>query len=465
MSPTQRLLLNAIVLAALLVMQPLTFSLGFSRLAAFYFLVGMGLWAANKADSGEGPPALRRSERWVWIATVGFIAMHVLRESLDYANFVGDFRSGIKLGLTECATAVALVAIGLRHRASGTIRFLSIVVIAVGAYVALNLALEVTGLMPGTIEQGFQSRYVEGGLRWMPPLAKSNGLFSLLNRYALSMGLLMLVCARRSIQPIVGSLIALSVVSTAYAAILLEHRAAVIPILVAPTAYAFARMKRYTLAPWSALIAMIIVPIVIGSGWWQRSAEALLPRSAFEVMGDPATVYTLSDRDSIYQYGLEYASAFKMGLWGDGPVFRDAAPGFPEASRMAIEAALSLGAPAQTFAFHNGLLDLLIPYGPLFTLLFLIIIATAISSLGGSDPFVTRMCVANLAVLLAVNVLDGGFSDVNLLFLTLVTAAISTASIRTTMFNRTPSAATPRTRAPHVRLAAPPRSARPQPVR
>lgn len=432
---TGQIFVNSCVLAALLAMQAFTFSLGFSRLSVFYAAIGAALLLFNRTQFNQALPKMRTFGRVLTVFALIFALMHIVRESLDSVAFGRDVRDGVRLALVEAMTAGALCVFALSYRRRGGMRyFLATVALGLLSYVAINVFLEASGWLQGSVELGFQSRYVDGALRWMPPLTKSNGLFSLLNRYAIALAFLIIAFYWRDTPSAIRLALAVSLVPGIWAAIQLEHRAAIIPVLVAPLAYLFTRLKLPALLPTAMLTAMVLVPIVVGVGWWRTAVVPLIPEAVFRMSGDASSINDLSGRESIYDYGIEYMTQSQLGWLGDGPVFRDSFPGFRSDSRTDfLEDANRLVGSPQTFAFHNGFLDLVIPYGPMLAAGFLGIFAIAIVVLSRSAaPLETRddatLGLIHLAVIFSLNIFDSGFSDFNIIFLALFGTVLAIAA-------------------------------------
>src|SRR5688572_22110179 len=133
-SSSTRIIINAGLFAALLAMQPYTYSLGFSRLFAFYAGVGAVLVGVNRDGSEAFAPGLRGFGTMLASFAAAFAVMHVLRETLDTIAFGRELRDGIRLALIEITTAAALVIfVRAYRRRGGVAQFLATVALGITA--------------------------------------------------------------------------------------------------------------------------------------------------------------------------------------------------------------------------------------------------------------------------------------------------------------------------------------------
>ncbi len=280
------------------------------------------------------------------------------------ARFILDFHDmdlfgyGIKLGISYL-TMLVVIAILCRGRYFRSVQEVCLaIVLGIAIYGAANLAAQVIGITPGRSEEQierFRSRFEYVDFRWLPPLANSNGAFSMLNIFGLGLALRVPFFSRGRLRVLSSAVVLLAVVVLGVCAVLVQFRGTMLIILMSIVWILVGRDRWRMVVDAVCLVGMVTVPFLFIHLYGCNLLEELLPRRVVALLGtNPESVYTLSGRAYFYNYGFDCLHD-PATLWlGDGPGKRDATPGLMEAGLPEL---------GVTIGFHQSFLDMIIPHG------------------------------------------------------------------------------------------------------
>lgn len=245
------------------------------------------------------------------------------------------------------------------------------IVISVGIWAAANLVAEKLGFQSGAIANSFgESRYGFAETRWMPPLAESNGIFSIACFISAVTGILLLANSFQR-QPfrwnlLLRLIVGCGVVTALVAAIRCQFRTEFILLPILFFWYAAKSIRKVKIIVlYAFVLCFFIAPILLAGKRGEHLLDMVQLDEIVKLSGSTTEdVLTLSGRTQIYDYGLERLSNPYVFFFGDGPSFRDASPSTADIRTTSVV--------QRGIGFHSSFLELLVANGSImaFTVCF-----------------------------------------------------------------------------------------------
>ena len=308
-------------------------------------------------DRDELREPARSSLPWQARLLLGvFAAVWIARMVLDYRQ-LGLTGYGLKIAASYSTHLFVIFLLIHRRYFRVPTEALLAISTAVAIYGAANLVADIADIGPDRSHEQverFSSRFDYVEERWLPPLAISNGSFSMLCAFAIC------ICLRFAGYSAVPGLRRMCLYAIALLPILLwcsikvQFRGV---LLVAASGMIWAVLP-WRIRPIMDMALLMMFPIVALSFIDLKAAEVLqglVPAKLIAASGSsPEMFYTFSGRGYIWDYGFDLLNERETLLWGDGPAIRDATPGL---------LAAGLEEVGMTIGFHHSFVELLVAHG------------------------------------------------------------------------------------------------------
>jgi hypothetical protein len=360
-----------------------------------------------------------------------FAATWIGRMVLDYRD-LGLSGYGLKLAAAYCTHVAILVVLILGRLFIRPSEALTGIVIGVAIYGLANLVADYFGIGPERsveLVERFNSRFDYTEERWLPPLAISNGSFSMLCAFSICCALRMLgFCSVKEFRSkMLFHLLALPIL--VICSVKVQFRGA---LIVVAAGFAWSALP-FRMRPLLDMALLFLFPFVAMAFINLRGAtvlQSLVPASVIEASGSsPEMFYTFSGRGYIWDYGFDQLADTHTLLMGEGPAKRDATPGL---------LAAGLEEVGMTIGFHHSLVELLVAHGlPLTLLVLLALWWVAIRSFRGvlSRRSTTPLSMewltisASIGAVAAGSLIDGPLGYFPILVLSLLPACCTVSKV------------------------------------
>lgn len=358
--------------------------------------------------------------RSLWYLWTAFMAFFLLRQFVQNLEFqkenaeVGRLFASVDFGWKNLVLFISVANLMVWNRRQTYSERWASLLIAFGVYAIGNLIWDV--IRPYQSMEVFGESRIEGKeARWMPPLARSNAYFAYMCSTAVSAAVAWGLCRiqKRKISALdwgQGIMVGVTITAAAWCAVKLEFRSNV-AALVATVGMAmvpFLRRRAFTL--YGLLAMMIIFPLLFFTPLGHIVLNAMSPEKLTMAAGAGTSEdATLDNRTYLWEYAARRLAAHpEVVLIGDGPVMRDAMPGY-------------LGAvEGYRASFHSASIDFLMSHGIFVAAIAVWCLARMIhllyqrprphhespKQIDGFDP-----CILYFAACFVISIVDPGISN------------------------------------------------------
>lgn len=317
-----------------------------------------------------------RSIRLLVLGLLGFFVLRLLLQSIT------EF--GLKETVIKLAFQLTFIASFFIY-AYNCVRRGYGVAAAIGLLIGVLVAVNLLGVKLGytsTLEEelyslGSHLSYTGTGVRFQVPFWTSSGAFYPVAGMGVCFSLFGLLQKQRVVirlflmLSLLSSAIVLwkgesfSVISGTLGAVL----------VIVPFWLAKGRGKKVLAV--CALLLSAVVAVGSYNQYLEKAMEKIVPDWLFELNPRAAeALYTMNGRSIIYEYGMEQLIQGKAGVFGQGPIKRDAS--------MAV-AAVDKNVLRQRIGYHNGALEIVMALGVLYYLFFVFLHVRFINVVGVLD--------------------------------------------------------------------------------
>ena len=364
----------------------------------------------------------RAHMRLLWITIMLFAAYFLIRqfgENLIATKTMDPLLKSVIILVQNSCYLWMLCSILIWSKRLSFPEALVVMLVSIGVFAGLNLLADT--FLPRESNEFGDSRF-EGLARWMPPMARSNGLFSVM----------CVVCAGTSINLLVRwkcstlcwflrVLVFISTMLALIAAFRCQFRAQLITITVACFLAFVPSLSTLRLLLILAFGCMLAFPALFATKVGIRFVESLPIDQALEMIGSKSNnSATLSGRTEIYSYGWQRLATPEVFLLGEGPVLRNALKGVRDNAE--LRSSIDYRLP-----YHSSCIDTLVQHGALigaFVLLILLFfglqLTKSITSYNLMDAQQVMVPSVMLILFFTVSIMDGGLAAFESLFFAIV---------------------------------------------
>lgn len=380
-----------------------------------FWLTGSRVSDPFRFGGGTRSPA--RNLWYVWCAFMGiFIVRQFVqnlefqRENIELTPLVASFDILWK----NAALLICLANLMVWNRRQTYSERMASLLVAISTYALVNIVWD--AVKPYQPMEVFGESRIEGKeARWIMPLARSNAFFAYMCACAISTALAagisrLLKRGMKWNDWLTGLLVAAFIPAAIWAAIKAEFRsnAAAVVVAVGLAFVPFLRRRSFTL--YSLLSVMIIFPILFFGPLGYQVLKILSPEKLTSAAGARTDEdATLSYRTYLWEYaGRRLGSEPQVLLIGDGPVLRDASPGY--FGRDIVGYRMNFHSAPIEFLMGSGVILTMVAFGCLFGMIFLLYRKgqPGVEPAGTIDGF--DACVFYYASCFIISVVDPGIA-------------------------------------------------------
>jgi len=408
--------LNAGVLGCVLIVWP---RIQLSTWMPVILLTAATFWLTQSrvSDYFKFGGASRIPARNLWYFWTAFLVIFLTRQFFENLEFQRENSEGVNVfglpysvfssvdfSLKNVTLFITLANILVWNRRQTYSERMVSLLLGIGTYALANLVLDI--VKPTEEESVFGESRIEGKeSRWIPPLARSGSTFAFMCACVVSAGIGWGVCKlqTRKISTrgwllvfLVGAFIVLPPAIGAYKTEFRSNAGGVL-MAIGLAAVPFLRRRPFAL---SLLLTMVLIfPLMFFSSLGYTVLKALSPERLTSAAGarteDDAT---LSHRTYLWEYaGKRLATDTGVLLIGEGPVMRDATPGFY--GQWVVGYRMNFHNASIEFLMANGLILSLVAVGCIYRMLFLIYRRSGPPALwginiDGFDPYILYMAAS-----------------------------------------------------------------------
>jgi hypothetical protein len=365
--------------------------------------------------------ASRTPARSLWYVWAAFLAISLTRQFAENLEFqrenseVSNVFTSLDISLKNVTLFITLANILVWNRRQTYSERMVSLLLGIGTYALANLALDF--VKPNEGMEVFGESRIEGKeTRWVPPLARSNSTFAYMCACVVSAGLGWGVCNLRARKIstrgwFLGILVGVgAVLPAAMAAYKTEFRSNAGAVLLAIGLAAVPFIRRRSLALNALLTFMLIFPLLFFSSLGYAVLRSLSPEKLTMAAGARSEEdATLSSRTYLWEYaGRRLASDTGVLLIGEGPVMRDATPGFY--GNWIVGYRMNFHTACIEFLMANGLILSLVAVGCVYRMLFLLYRRSGPPALWGINIDGFDPCILYMTASFVISFVDPGIA-------------------------------------------------------
>ena len=412
--------LNAGVLGCVMVVWP---RIQMSTWLPVILLTAATFWLTQSrvSDYFKFGGSSRIPARTLWYVWIAFLVISLTRQFIENLEFLKEDSESssvfptIDISLKNVTLFITLANLLIWNRRQTYSERMVSLLLGVGTYALANLVMDFVKPNEG-MEAFGESRIAGKEVRWIPPLARSNSTFAYMCTCVFSAGIGWGVCNLRARKIstrgwFLGVLVgAGAVVPTAIAAYKTEFRSNAAAVVLALGLAAVPFIRRRSFALNALLTFMLIFPLLFFSSLGYALLRALSPEKLTMAAGarteDDAT---LSHRTYLWEYaGRRLASDTGVLLIGEGPVMRDATPGFY--GIWVVGYRMNFHTACLEFLMANGIILSLVAVGSVYRMLFLLYRRSGPPALWGINIDGFDPCILYMAASFAISFTDPGIA-------------------------------------------------------
>lgn len=347
-------------------------------------LVAGNFWLTGSRVSdlftfGGGTKSPARTLWYVWCA---FIAIFLVRQFVQNLEFqrenieVGPVFATVDVFWKNLALFVGLANLMVWNRRQTYSERMASLLIAISTYALVNIVWD--AVKPYQPMEIFGESRIEGKeARWIPPLARSNAFFAYMCACtistALGWGISRLL--KRGIgwhDWLTGLLVAAFIPAAIWAAVKAEFRSNAAAVAVALGMAFVPILRRRPFGLYSLLAVLMIFPVLFFGPLGYDVLKVLSPEKLTSAAGARSEEdATLSYRTYLWEYaGRRLGAEPQVLLMGDGPVMRDASPGYFGVDHVGYR--MNFHSAPIEFLMGNGLILTLVAFGCVIRMIFLL---------------------------------------------------------------------------------------------